>query len=101
MWFPKNRHEIELIIKENDVGSWDVGYIKERLKNEKHACLYTRLEHPRTSSLNKYNKNTMTTKYDPKKDSQESVVDVAWLTGGLAIVNFSLKALRASKTYFW
>ena len=43
----------------------------------------------------------MTTKYDPKKDSQESVVDVAWLTGGLAIVNFSLKALRASKTYFW
>ena len=95
VWFPKNRHELELIIKENDVGSWDVGYIKERLKNEKHACLYTRLEHPRTSSLNKYNKNTMTTKYDPKKDSQESVVDVAWLTGGLAIVNFSLKALRA------
>ena len=65
------------------------------MKNEKHACLYTGLKHPRTSSLNKYNKNTMTTKYDPKKDSQESVVDVAWLTGGLAIVNFSLKALRA------
>ena len=48
VWFPKNRHELELIIKENDVGSWDVGYIKERLKNEKHACLYMRLEHPRT-----------------------------------------------------
>ena len=48
VWFPKNRHELEFIITENDVGSWDVGYIKERLKNEKHACLYLRLEHPRT-----------------------------------------------------
>ena len=48
VWFPKNRHELELIITENDVGSWDVGYIKERLKSEKHACLYLRLEHPRT-----------------------------------------------------
>ena len=48
VWFPKNRHELELIITENDVGSWDVGYIKERLKNQKHACLYLRLEHPRT-----------------------------------------------------
>lgn len=35
----------------------------------------------------------MTTKYDPKKDLQDSIVDAAWLTGGLAIVNFSLKAL--------
>ena len=40
--------ELELIITENDVGSWDVGYIKERLENEKHACLYLRLEHPKT-----------------------------------------------------
>ena len=48
VWFPKNRNELEFIITENDVGSWDVGYIKERLKNEKHACLYLRLEHPRT-----------------------------------------------------
>ena len=46
--FPKNRHELELIITENNVGSWDAGYIKERLKNEKHTCLYLRLEHPRT-----------------------------------------------------
>ena len=37
----------------------------------------------------------MTTKYDPKKDLQDSVIDAAWLTGGLAIVNFSLKALGA------
>ena len=37
----------------------------------------------------------MTTKYDPKKDLQDSAIDAAWLTGGLAIVNFSLKALGA------
>ena len=47
VWFPKNRHELELIITENDVGDVDVGYIKEQFKNEKHACLYLRLEHPR------------------------------------------------------
>ena len=41
----------------------------------------------------------MTTKYDPKKDLQDSVIDAAWLTGGLAIVNLSLKALGA--TVFW
>ena len=48
VWFPKNRHELELIIAENDVGDVDVGYIKKQLKNEKHACFYLRLEHPRT-----------------------------------------------------
>lgn len=37
----------------------------------------------------------MTTKYDPKKDLQDSAKDALWLTGGLAIVNFSLKALGA------
>ena len=37
----------------------------------------------------------MTTKYDPNKDLQDSAIDAAWLTGGLAIVNFSLKALGA------
>ena len=26
----------------------------------------------------------MTTKYDPKKELKDSVVDAAWLTGGLA-----------------
>ena len=34
----------------------------------------------------------MTTKYDQKKDLEDSVTDAGWLTGGLAIVNFSLKA---------
>ena len=49
VWYPKNRHELELIIAENDVGSsLDIPNIKELLKNEKHACLYMRLEHPRT-----------------------------------------------------
>ena len=37
----------------------------------------------------------MTTKYDSKKDLQDSVTDAGWLTGSLAIVNFSLKALGA------
>ena len=41
----------------------------------------------------------MTTKYDPKKDLQDSAKDALWLTGGLAIVNFSLKAL-GTKTIF-
>ena len=52
----------------------------------------------------------MTTKYDPKKDFQDSAIDAAWVTEGLAIVNFSLKALGArllakscscSYWYFW
>ena len=47
------------------------------------------------SSLNNYNKSTMTTKYDPKKDLKDSAVDAVWLTRGVAIVNFSLKALGA------
>ena len=52
VWYPKNRHELELIIAENDVGSsLDIPNIKEQLKNEKHACLYMRLEHPRTFQL--------------------------------------------------
>ena len=40
----------------------------------------------------------MTTKYDPKKDLQDSAKDALWLTGGLAIVNFSLKALGVRPT---
>ena len=49
VWYSKNRNELELIIAENDVGSsLDIPNIKEQLKNEKHACLYMRLEHPRT-----------------------------------------------------
>ena len=52
VWYSKNRHELELIIAENDVGSsLDIPNIKEQLKNEKHACLYMRLEHPRTFRL--------------------------------------------------
>ena len=35
----------------------------------------------------------MTTKYDPKKELKDSVVDAAWLTGGLAVLNLSLKSL--------
>ena len=41
----------------------------------------------------------MTTKYDPKKDLQDSAIDAAWLTGGLAIVNFSLKALETQDRF--
>ena len=36
----------------------------------------------------------MTTKYDPKKELKDSLVDAAWLKGGLAVLNLSLKSLR-------
>ena len=47
VWYPKSRHEFELIAEENDVEKNLIPEIKEQLKSEKHACLYVRLEHPR------------------------------------------------------
>ena len=45
-WYPKDRSDMKLINEEtNLIDDWSP--IKERLKREKHAYLFVRLEHPR------------------------------------------------------
>ena len=48
-WYPSEKSDLKTIDEEtNLMTSDDLVKIKEQLKSEKHACLYVRLEHPRT-----------------------------------------------------
>ena len=48
-WYPSEKSDLKTIDEEtNLMTSDDLIKIKEQLKSEKHACLYVRLEHPRT-----------------------------------------------------
>ena len=48
-WYPSEKSDLKMIDEEtNLMTSDDLLKIKERLKSEKHACLYVRLEHPRS-----------------------------------------------------
>ena len=48
VWYPSEKSDLKMIDEEtNLMTSDDLLKIKERLKSEKHACLYVRLEHPR------------------------------------------------------
>ena len=49
VWYPSEKSDLKMIDEEtNLMTSDDLLKIKERLKSEKHACLYVRLEHPRS-----------------------------------------------------
>ena len=48
VWYPSEKSDLKMIDEEtNLMEAHDLLKIKEQLKNEKHACLYVRLEHPR------------------------------------------------------
>ena len=49
MWYPSEKFNLKLVDEEtNLMTSDDLLKIKEQLQSGKHACLYVRLEHPRT-----------------------------------------------------
>ena len=49
VWYPSEKSDLKTIDEEtNLMTSDDLVKIKEQLKSEKHACLYVRLEHPRS-----------------------------------------------------
>ena len=49
LWYPSEKSDLKMVDEEtNLMSSEDLVKIKEQLKREKHACLYVRLEHPRT-----------------------------------------------------
>ena len=49
MWYPNERSDLKLVDEEtNVIPQSELDRTKERLKSEKHACLYIRLEHPRS-----------------------------------------------------
>ena len=48
LWYPSEKSDLKMVDEEtNLMTSDDLAKIKKQLKNEKHACLYVRLEHPR------------------------------------------------------
>ena len=49
VWYPKNRTDLSVIHKENDVIEMqeELANVKKQLKWGKHTCLIMRIEHPR------------------------------------------------------
>ena len=48
-WYPSEKSDLKILDEEtNLMNSEDFSEIKEKLKCEKHACLYIRLDHPRS-----------------------------------------------------
>ena len=49
IWYPKNRTDLSVIHKENDVieTQEELANVKKQLKRGKHTCLVMRIEHPR------------------------------------------------------
>ena len=53
LWYPSEKSDLKMIDEETNVmTSDDLAKIKKQLKNEKHASLYVRLEHPRMFKIN-------------------------------------------------
>ena len=49
MWYPSEKSDLKLMDEDtNLMTSDDLTEIKEQLKSKKHACLYVRLDHPRS-----------------------------------------------------
>ena len=47
-WYPSEKSDLKILDEEtNLMNSEDLAKIKEKLKREKHACLYVRLDHTR------------------------------------------------------
>ena len=52
VWYPKNRTDLNIIHKENDViETGKLANVKEKLKRGKHTCLIMRMEHPRAYEI--------------------------------------------------
>ena len=48
IWYPSEKSDLKMVDEETNLMSLeDLAIIKEKLKREKHACLYVRLDHPR------------------------------------------------------
>ena len=48
VWYPSEKSDLKMIDEEtNLMSSEDLNKVKDKLKREKHACLYVRLDHPR------------------------------------------------------
>ena len=48
VWYPKNRMDLNIIHKENDViGPGELARVKAQLRGGGHTCLIMRMEHPR------------------------------------------------------
>ena len=49
VWYPSEKSDLKCIDEETNLMTFeDLAKVKDKLKQEKHACLYVRLEHPRT-----------------------------------------------------
>ena len=53
VWYPKNRTDLRVIHKENDVieTQEELANVKAQLKWGKHTCLILRMEHPRAYEI--------------------------------------------------
>ena len=53
IWYLKNRTDLNVIHKENDVieTQEELGRVKKKLKWGKHTCLIMRMEHPRAYEI--------------------------------------------------
>ena len=52
VWYPSEKSDLKMIdVETNLMTSEDLARIKEQLKRGKHACLYVRLEHPKTFAV--------------------------------------------------
>ena len=48
VWYPSEKSDLKMIDEETNLMNLeDLNKVKDKLKREKHACLYVRLEHPR------------------------------------------------------
>ena len=50
IWYPSEKSDLKMIDEETNLIE-DLSSVKEQLKREKHACLFVRLEHPRTFAV--------------------------------------------------
>ena len=52
IWYPKNRTDLKIIHKENDVIEMEeLAGVKDALKQRKHTCLIVRMEQPRAYKI--------------------------------------------------
>ena len=53
VWYPKNRTDLNVIHKENDINEMqeELANVKKKLKQGKHTCLIMRMEHPRAYEI--------------------------------------------------
>ena len=53
IWYPKNRTDLNVIHKENDVTEMqeELANVKKKLKQGKHTCLIMRMKHPRAYEI--------------------------------------------------